>query len=185
MKSVTIVSFSPRNNGNCGRISEFLYEYYKRTNVRSFAITAENFSACSGCDYECLTPGKICPSITEYQTEVMNSIKESDHVYMIVPNFCGHPCANYYAFNERCVGYYNGDRALMAQYLSVPKRFIIVSNTEGAAFDPAMRQQVNGDPDVLYLKSGKYQKKSIAGDILDSEAAVADLEAFLQADNLV
>ena len=73
----------------------------------------------------------------------------------------------------------------MAQYMSVPKRFIIVSNTEGAAFDAAMRQQVNGNPDVFYLQSGKYQKKSIAGDILDSEAAVADLEAFLQADNLV
>ena len=69
--------------------------------------------------------------------------------------------------------------------MDVQKRFIIVSNTEGATFDSAMRQQVNGDPDVLYLKSRKYQKRSIAGDILDSEAAIADLEAFLAQATLV
>ena len=33
---------------------------------------------------------------------------------------------------------------------------------------------------ALYLKTGKYKKRSTAGDILDSQEAVADLTAFLE-----
>ena len=116
--------------------------------------------------------------VTVYQTEVMDAICGSDLVYMIVPNFCGQPCANYYAFNERSVGYFNGDRSKMNQYLSVKKRFILVSNTQSEQFLNAMKQQTLGEPDILYLKSGKYHKRSIAGDILESEAARQDLNAF-------
>lgn len=62
--------------------------------------------------------------------------------------------------------------------MSVRKRFIIISNTE-SNFTEAMQQQTNDQPDNLYLKSRKYQKQSIAGDLLTSEAAKADLQAFL------
>ena len=176
---VTILSCSPRNDGNCVKIGDVLRDFHKQTNVRLYSITAENYKACSGCNYECLTPGAICPSITPYQKEVMDAVKESDLVYMIVPNFCGHPCANFYAYNERCIGYFNGDRALMGQYLSVPKKFIVVSNTESETFYAALKQQVNIEPDMLYLKTGKYKKRSTAGDLIDSEDAVADLMAFV------
>ena len=108
----------------------------------------------------------------------MNSILNSDMVYMIVPNYCGYPNANYFAFNERSVGYFNLDRALTGTYMSVPKAFIIVSNTEG--FEAAMRQQTKEEPRMLYLKSGKYKKRSTAGDILESEEAQNDLTAFMQ-----
>ena len=66
----------------------------------------------------------------------------------------------------------------MEKYMAVKKRFIIISNTENN-FAEAMRQQTNDQPDILYLKSRKYQKQSIAGDLLTSEAAKADLQAFL------
>ena len=69
------------------------------------------------------------------------------------------------------------DRQKQAQYSSVPKRFIIVSNTEG--FETAMQQQTKDTPVCLYLKSRKYGKQSIAGDILESADAKADLDAFL------
>lgn len=178
-KSVAIISFSPRNNGNCAKISEYLSNHYMQTNVRSYSVNAENYKPCSGCNYECLTPGAVCPARTPYQMEVMDAVKDSDLVYMIVPNFCGHPCANFYAFNERCIGYFNGDRAVMNQYMSVPKRFIVISNTESDTFKAVMKQQTNGEPDILYMKTGKYKKRSTAGDILDSEDAKDDLDAFL------
>ena len=98
-------------------------------------------------------------------------------VYFIVPNICGYPCANYFAFNERTVGYFNMDREKMARYMNVPKRFIVISNTEG--FEDAMRQQTDEAPQMLYLKSRKYGKSSIAGDLLESDAAKADLDEFL------
>lgn len=89
---------------------------------------------------------------------------------------------NYFASIERSVGYFHMDRQKQAQYYSVPKRFIIVSNTEG--FETAMQQQTNDTPVCLYLKSRKYGKQSIAGDILDSAEAKADLDAFLTDNSL-
>lgn len=58
---------------------------------------------------------------------------------------------------------------------------IIISNTEGDNFKNAMMQQVSGQPVMLYMKTGKYKKRSTAGDIMDSEDAQADLRAFLDA----
>ena len=69
------------------------------------------------------------------------------------------------------------DREKMERYMNIPKRFIAISNTEG--FEDAMHQQTNSTPEILYLKSRKYGKQSIAGDILESDAAKADLDQFL------
>ncbi len=114
----------------------------------------------------------------------MQAVMSSNVTYMIVPNYCGFPCANYLAFYERSVGFFHMDRSLMGRYMDSRKRFNLISNTETEVFNQAMRQQVSGDPDVLYPKSGKYGKRSTAGDILDSEAARADLQAFWDACSL-
>ena len=67
----------------------------------------------------------------------------------------------------------------MQQYMDARKRFIIVSNSESEVFRRAMEQQAKQPDEVLYLKSSKYAKRSIAGDILESPEAAADLNAFL------
>ena len=177
-KKVVIMSFSSRNNGNCAAIAEHIDQLHKRTNVLSFQIDNDSFPPCGGCDYECLKKNLVCPNLTDKQKEVMNAICDSELVYFIIPNYCGYPCANYFAFNERSVGYFNLNRSLMEKYMTVQKRFIIVSNSE-EHFVQAMQQQTNDIPDILYLQSSKYGKQSIAGDILDSDEAKADLEAFL------
>lgn len=175
-KCVTILSFSSRTDGNCAKISEFISNHYEQMTVYSFIIGGA-FQPCGSCGYECLKQGQRCPQLNEQQKTVMDAICTSELVYFIVPNYCGFPCANYFAFNERSVGYFGMDRDRMERYMNVPKRFIIVSNTEG--FEDAMHQQTIGDPDILYLKSRNYQKQSIAGDLLDSAAAKSDLNAFL------
>jgi len=177
-KKVVILSFSGRKAGNCAAISDFIERFYMRTNVLSFIVDNKSFPACGGCDYECLKQGVRCPVLTEDQRKIMEAITKSDLVYFIVPNYCGYPCANYFAFNERSVGYFNMDRALMEKYMAVKKRFIVVSNSE-ENFAEAMQQQTNEQADILYLKTRKYQKQSVAGDLLTSEAAKADLQAFL------
>ena len=84
---------------------------------------------------------------------------------------------NYFVFIERSVGYFHMERQKQAQYSGVPKRFIIVSNTEG--FETAMQQQTNDTPVCLYLKSRKYGKQSIAGDIPEFAETKEDLDALL------
>lgn len=179
-KKVTIIRFSPRNTGNCEKIANYIADFYNRTNVYEYWISAENCEPCSGCNYECLNPTTTgCPTKSEYFTEVMDQALASDLIYFIVPNFCGYPNANYFAFNERLVGYFGTNRSARAQYMEIEKKFIIVSNTEGVNFSNAMQQQSTVEPKMLYLKSSKYHKRSTAGDILESEDAQQDLRKFL------
>ena len=174
-KLVTILSFSSRNSGNCAKISTYISKYFDHCN--QLTINRETVPSCGNCDYECLKPDLRCPQMSESYQELMDNICRSDLVYFVMPNYCGYPCANYFAFNERTVGYFNMEREKMDRYMNVPKRFIIVSNTEG--FEDAMRQQTNEAPQILYLKSRKYGKRSTDGDILESDAAKADLDDFL------
>ena len=176
MKSIVLIRFSPRNLGNSAAIAARITKQYEHAQVLNFIA---NTSACGNCNYECLTAGQVCPNLDENQKRIMDAVCNADLVYFIVPNYCGYPCASYFAFNERSVGYFNMNRELMQKYMSVPKRFIIISNSEGDNFKNAMMQQVNEEPDILYMKTGKYKKRSIAGDMMDSEEAQADLEAFL------
>jgi len=175
--SIIVLNFSPRSSGNCQNISQFIAGYFNHSNVRLFSVVME---PCSGCDYECLRKGAECPKCSENQSNLMDAIASASEVYYVVPNFCGYPCANYFAFNERSVGYFNGDRKKLQEYMAVKKRFVIVSNTESESFVKAMSQQVQGEPEMLYMKTSKYKKVSIAGDILESEEARADLEEFLK-----
>lgn len=178
MKNVTILNFSSRKDGNCANIAKYIAVHLANTTVQTYVID-QRIGPCNGCDYECLRHGIKCPSISTYQEEVMGAVLDSDVVYLIVPNYCGFPCANFLAFNERSVGYFNLDKSLMQRYMDVRKRFVIVSNSESEVFIKAMEQQANDVSEVLYLKSSKYNKRSIAGDLLESPAAVADLKGFL------
>lgn len=179
-KKVVLIRFSSRDFGNSAAVSRIVSDYYANEEVHSFTVDSNTIRPCNNCNYECLMPEQTCPNLTIAQKETMDAICNADLAYFIVPNYCGYPCANYFAFNERSVGYFNMSRELMEKYMDVPKRFIVISNSEEDNFVSAMQQQVNGDPVILYLKSGKYGKKSIVGDIMHSEAAKADLEAFLQ-----
>lgn len=174
---VSIIVFSPRRSGNCGNIARYISNYHE-DKVNVFQADREMLAPCGNCAYECLTPGKTCPQLDEGFRAMMDLLCDSKMVYFVVPNFCGYPCANYFAFNERTVGYFDMDREKMKRYMQIPKKFIVVSNTEG--FETAMQQQTSDEPRILYLKSGKYGKRSTAGDILDSVEAVADLKRFLE-----
>ena len=183
-KKVVIIQFSSRQKGNCNAISKVINEFYQKDDVRACAVDACSMPACSNCDYECLTPKKTCPNLTQEQIQLYTDVCNADITYMIVPNYCGYPCASYFAYNERSVGYFNLDRALMSQYMSAKKRFIVVSNTEGLNFENALKQQ-STEPKILYLKTVRYGKRSTAGDLMDSEDAKDDLIAFLSLEDFV
>ena len=62
--------------------------------------------------------------------------------------------------------------------MAAKKRFVVVSNSE-ENFRAALCQQTLEEPEILYLGSAKYRKRSIDGDLMESEEARHDLEAFL------
>lgn len=173
---VIILNFSTRSSGNCANIASAIAGFHGEQSVQVLSVSMD---PCGGCDYECLKQGKSCPKSAPEHIALMNRLLDASMVYFVVPNYCGFPCANYFAFNERSVGFFNGDRSMLKQYLAVPKRFIIVSNTQNDHFADAMAQQVSGEPEILYLKTSRYKKVSIAGDMMESEAAKEDLRKFL------
>lgn len=184
MKRILLLRFSHRQAGNCAAIASHIRASLPAGTVSEFVMDGESCRSCQGCDYQCLRGEGDCPHQNGAYSDAMKAIMASDLVYFILPNYCGFPCASYFAFNERSVGFFHGDAAILESYLAVPKRFLIVSNTESQVFTEAMQQQqVSDEPIILYLKSGIYGKKSICGDILTSEQARADLEHFLQKDN--
>lgn len=178
MTDIILLQFSSRENGNCAAISSQIQDYYG--NITEYTVDVSVTEPCGGCNYECLTPGKICPNLSAKQIELMDAICNAKLAYFVVPNYCGFPCASYFAFNEKSVGYFNMDEDLLQSYLRVPKRFIIVSNTEDEFFVQAMQQQTDAEPEILYMKAGKYGRKSIDGNMMESPEAQADLEMFLK-----
>ena len=178
-KNIVLIRFSSRKEGNCAAISAYISKHHAAQNVMEYTVDESIVQPCNCCNYECLQPGKLCPNLNDAQNAIMDSISSADLVYYIIPNYCGYPCANYFVFNERSVGYYNKDRELMKKYRNIPKRFIVVSNTEGPNFESALQQQVNHKPEILYLKTSKYQIHSTTGNLMESDAAKGDLYAFL------
>lgn len=177
-----MLRFSHRQAGNCAAIAAHIRTSLPVGVVSEFVMDGEACKSCQGCNYQCLKGEGDCPHQSGVYYDALNAIMASDLVYFILPNYCGFPCASYFAFNERSVGFFHGDEATLESYLAVRKRFIIVSNTESQTFVDAMQQQVAEEPDIFYLKSKAYGKKSIHGDVLTSECAMVDLENFLRKD---
>lgn len=177
-KNILVLNFGGRPDGNCNAVSAFIENFYNRTNVRLYNIANKFMSSCGNCNYECLREGARCRIITDEEMLIYDAVCKSDIVYYIIPNYCGFPCANYFIFNERSAGYFNKDQSLLQDYMSVKKCFIIISNSVETIFDTAAKQQTE-NPEILYLKSKEYGKKSVDGDILDSSKAQADLLAYL------
>lgn len=178
-KKVAIFNFSPRAERSYSQIAQQVSNHYRLSNENYYHFTMNSCNACQGCNYECLTPGKVCPTLPEYLKKTLDAAIECDLIYFIVPNFCDYPNGNYFAFQERCVGYFGLDRGLRAKYMKIKKRFIIVSNTENDQFKMSMQQQTTDEPEILYMKSSKYNKRSKTGDMMQSKEAVDDLNAFL------
>lgn len=182
MKTVTLLSFSHRAAGNCAAVAAYIRQQLSDCHILEFVMDAESCQPCHDCDYQCLKGEGACPHQKGNYYEVLQAICASDLTYFILPNYCGFPCASYFAFNERSVGFFHGNETVLARYLDTPKRFVIVSNTESQVFVEAMQQQVSQEPQILYLKSKNYGKQSINGDILTSTQAQIDLANFLRRD---
>ena len=110
---------------------------------------------------------------------MLETITQSEMVYFVLPNYCDYPCANYFIFNERSQCYFQGRPELLDEYLRVPKRSIVVSNTNEENFVRALGYQSEKEPEILFLSAKKYGKKSIDGDLLTNEKALGDIKEFV------
>ena len=163
---LTVVNFSGRVNGNCGQIAQVIQGRADDVKIVHFEGTC-----CGGCDYTCLRGG-FCPK-KDGVAELYQRIVESELTVFVVPNYCGYPCANFFAFNERGCGYFGGREDRLRAYLAAKKKFIAVSNSNADHFKEAFRYHVpeGEEPDVLCLSTKKFGCNSLDGNLMEQEVA--------------
>ncbi len=179
---ITIVNFSGRKNGNCHAISKVIADVHSAEGKHVFNFCDINFVPCGKCEYECFSPDKQCQYQSDGVYDMYDRITKSDLTYFIVPNYCDYPNANYFIFNERSQCFFQHHEELLDRYLSVKKRFIVVSNTQTQNFIAALSYQIpeGESPDILFLPAKAYKKISIDGDLMTSPEAKKAVEAFCQ-----
>lgn len=111
---------------------------------------------------------------------LLDAVVHSEFAYFIIPNYCDRPCANFFLFDERSQCLFQHQPELADAYIQVPKKFLVVSNTEQETFRTLLVSHTIGPPDILFLPASHYGKISIAGDLLSSAQAAADVDAFAQ-----
>lgn len=175
-----ILSFSSRKGGNCDRIAELIAQNTEGR-VLQFAFSALTVTGCGQCGYACFRDRMQCPYIQDAVCDIFDAMLESRMTYWIVPNYCDYPCSNFFLLNERSQCYFNGRPNRMEQYLAVPKKFVVVSNTGRENFTTAFCDHVTpGEkPDILFLSAAQYHKISLSGDLMTSQAAQQALLQFI------
>ena len=181
MKTV-IVTFSSRSDGNCSQIGNLIASMTKDPVL--FDFSGFDVHPCGHCASECFSARGNCPYFDDKEYEILEAIMSSEMVYFVLPNYCDYPCANYFIFNERSQCFFQGKPDLLEAYLKIPKRSIVISNTNKDHFIQALAYQSDPDPEILFLSAKEYGKPSINGDLLTSKKALEDIRRFINRPSL-
>lgn len=174
--STCILSFSSRPNGNCAAIAQFLGTLHSNAIVSD--VFDSSIAACGNCNYECFHD-QHCPHLHDPIYKIYETILQSDLTYFIVPNYCDYPCANFFLFQERGQSFFQKNAKQEHRYLTIPKKFIVISNTNQTNFENLFTAHTTDElPELLFLRAKAYQKSSIAGNLLSSAQAREDIQAF-------
>lgn len=178
---ICIISFSKRADGNCADIAKELSRLYGGK-AKVYDFSELEITPCGGCDYECFNSAEMCPHFSDSVFYLYEEITSSDLSYYIVPNYCDYPCSAFFAFNERSQCYFQKRQDRLEKYLSVKKKFIVVSNTGKDNFTAAFRYQIqeSEEPDILFLEAKRFHKVSINGDLMEAEEAREAVRRFAE-----
>lgn len=167
---IVVVNFSSRKDGNCYQISGVVKKHFKEKKVKIFNFFENTYSSCGHCNYECFK--KRC-KIDDGINEIFKAIVQSEETIFVIPNYCDYPNSNYFLFNERSCGFFNGNKDLMNRYLNIPKRFIVVSNSCNSNFKTAFSYQIpeNTLPKILYFNSKKFNQNPLDGMLMSNKEA--------------
>lgn len=167
---IVVVNFSSRKDGNCYQISGVVKKHYKEKKVKIFNFYENTYNSCGHCDYECFK--KKC-KIGDGINEIFKAIVQSEETVFVVPNYCDYPNSNFFLFNERSCGFFNGNKDLMNRYLNIPKKFIVVSNSCNNSFKTAFSYHLSSDvtPNILYFNSKKFDQNPLDGKLMSNKEA--------------
>lgn len=165
---ITIVSFSGRPNGNSMGVANVMKECLKDKEVQIVDFSEASVEPCNHCNCDCFLPNGECP-VKDDVVGIYEKILQSEEVYFIVANYCGYPNAKFFAFNERSSSFFKRRQELLTQYLAVPKKFVVISNSNMDNFKELMQYQVSEgtEPQMLFLSTREFKVSSFAGNLME------------------
>lgn len=178
-KSTIIVSFSSRKDGNCSTAAKIAADCYEKP-VKIYRFEDFTIQPCGACAYECFLDGKLCPYYKDMEAELLAQISDAKEAVFIVPNYCDHPCANFYTFNERSNCWFQNRQDRLEQYLKIRKKFIVISNTKSDSFQRAFQQHTEDELELLYLSSKQHGIGNSTAYWLQNAQAQAEIRNFLK-----
>lgn len=173
-----IISFSARENGNCGHIAE----YIKQPDDNIVHFKNIDMHSCSNCAYECFFDG-ICKYRADEVYALFESMREYDKVFLIVPIYCGNPSSLYFIFNERGQDYFmhNSDT-----YTNIANKLYIIgvygSQKESPDFMECFAKWFESQPleqHLLGIQRRPYQQR-ISDSILEIAEVKNSINAFIR-----
>lgn len=160
---VSIVSFSSHANGNCESIAKFIQKHLN-CEVDVLLLSQLDIHGCGKCQYECFDENKQCPYYNDALLDIYRHVANSDFCFMLIPNYSGVPCANYFKFRERsqCVWQipFNDD-FLWQTYAKVDKHFFVIANTDKEVFAPLLKNEVENEVKITFISSNDIESKSM------------------------
>ena len=172
-----ILSFSSRPNGNCAQIGKLIHRLSEDAVL--FDFSCFQLQGCGACGYECFSSGDKCPCRSDREAELLEAVTSSDLTYFVIPNYCDYPCSSFFIFNERSQCWFQGRPDLLERYEKVPKRAVVISNTDEENFRKALSYQSDEAVEILFLSAKQYGKSSIKGDLLSDERVVKVITEFV------
>ena len=178
---ITIISFSGRPNGNSMGVAKVMKECLEEKDVQIVDFSEMSIEPCNHCSCDCFLPDGKCP-VQDDLVSVYEKIMQSEKVYFILANYCGYPNAKYFAFTERCMAFFKGNRELQAQYLAKPKKFVAITNSNMDKFTELVHGQImrGTEPQMLFLSSGKFKVNSLAGNLMEVPEAREAVAEFVK-----
>ena len=173
-----IITFSARRGGNCAQIGKLIRSVSEDADL--FDFSDFDVHPCGGCEYQCFSAGNNCPYTDDMERRLLDAVTHSDLTWFIIPNYCDYHCANYFIFNERSQCYFQGRPDLLKAYEKVPKRAVVVSNTNEENFIKALSYQSDKEIQTLFLSAKKYGRISVKGDLLTDERVKKDILKFVE-----
>ncbi len=176
---ITIINFSSSKDANCKKIAEYIKNIASDNEIKVYNFEEINLMPCGHCDYDCIKKNGKC-LINDELNNIYESVSNSKEAIYILPNYCDYPCANFFLFNERGIGFYSCSREKRNKYLQVKKKFIVISNSCDDNFKKAFSYHVEGEPKILFLGAKRFGVSSLDKNLADKDGVKKLIRSFIK-----
>lgn len=191
MKVAALV-FSARKSGNGFHCMKYCLGRLEEKGFKTVLVNAYEYEIkpCSHCNYECYAKtirgrDEWCPIVDDVP-KIYEMMKATDLILLAIPTYGGRVPGIFQAFRERTSGLshlFKDFEGFQQSFLNKIKGIILVGHLTAGA-DLALHEVLADfynieQPEVVLLQADEYERSSLKGDLIESQAVKERLERFV------